>query len=365
MAAGTDVGVIGAGIVGLATAYAAAQEGLPVTVYDPSPPGNGQSAGHSRLFRHSHDDPRLVAMAIRSRELWRQWESEFGTELVSDDGSVALGPGIDDRLRVLAEFPDLPARRVGSDELAERMPLLAPFDGPAMLDETGGSIRTRAAIAALSEQVRDSLVTDHVITVRPTRGGTVELRTGSGRHEHDRVVVCAGRGTAALARGVGLSIPVHESAHARVTFAVRGTPPGRIATLQDGSGVFGETGVYAAAYPDNTHYALGLSHSTPAGADGSVADPTLLAQFAERASDYVATALPGLDPTPAGHVHCWVTELPWSDDGIAVWDVDNISFVAGHNLFKHAPALGRALASHITHGDLPDDLRPSARLGAG
>lgn len=55
-------------------------------------------------------------------------------------------------------------------------------------------------------------------------------------------------------------------------------------------------------------------------------------------------ALPGLNPDPVGYRHCWVTRLPWSDDGLAVWDHQGAVFVAGHDLFKHAPALGRALA---------------------
>jgi sarcosine oxidase len=195
----SDIAVIGAGIVGLSTAYAAQQQGLSVTVYESGPVGGGQSAGQARIFRHAHDDPRLVAMAAASREIWREWEADFGTELVSSDGAVALGPGVDDKLKVLAEFPQIPVRRIGHDELAEAMPLLAPYDGPAMLDETGGSIRTRAAIGALAERLGDSIVADHVLTLRETREGRVEVRTGTRCQEHGHVVVCAGRGTASPA----------------------------------------------------------------------------------------------------------------------------------------------------------------------
>src|SRR5262245_17561212 len=155
MTAHTDIAVVGAGIVGLSTAYAAKQQGLSVTVYDAAPPGSGQSAGQSRLFRHAHDDPRLVALAVESRGLWRAWEGDFGTELVSADGGVALGPAVPDRLKVLADFADLPVRPIESAELAERLPLLAAYDGPAMLDEAAGAIRTRAAIDALTEHLRD------------------------------------------------------------------------------------------------------------------------------------------------------------------------------------------------------------------
>jgi sarcosine oxidase len=41
MPAHTDIAVVGAGIVGLSTAFAARQQGLSVTVYDAAPPGSG------------------------------------------------------------------------------------------------------------------------------------------------------------------------------------------------------------------------------------------------------------------------------------------------------------------------------------
>ena len=38
-------------------------------------------------------------------------------------------------------------------------------------------------------------------------------------------------------------------------------------------------------------------------------------------------------------------------------------FVAGHNLFKHAPWLGRELARAALGNGLAGELRPDARLG--
>ena len=68
-----EVAVVGAGIVGLCTAYALVERGIAVRVYEQSVPGNGQSGGVSRIFRHAHDDPRLIAYAVESRAVYEEW----------------------------------------------------------------------------------------------------------------------------------------------------------------------------------------------------------------------------------------------------------------------------------------------------
>jgi sarcosine oxidase len=298
MSSDPSVAVVGAGIVGLSTAYALVERGLDVRVYEQGVPGNGQSGGESRIFRHAHDDPRLIEYARKSREAY----------------------------------------------------------------ERGGSIRTTAAIRALRGALGDGLVADEVLAVRPV-AGEVEVRSGGRTDRYERVVVCAGRGTAHLARSVGLSLPVEQAAHVRLTFGVRGEPPARLATLQDSSGEFGETGVYAAAVPGNRGFGLGLSQTTPARDDGSLVVAGDLSDLARRASDYVRRALPGLDPEPVDVRHCFTTELPWSPDGVAVWEHEGLLFPVGHNLYKQAPGLGRKLAATVAGEDLPEALRPGSRLG--
>lgn len=361
----TRIAVVGAGIVGLATAHALRKAGAEITVYESGTPGGGQSAGDGRIFRHAHDDVRLADLVSHSRTLWREWEAEFGVELVSDAGAVAIGDSVEDKLRVLGGLPHIRVALLAPGQLASALPILADFEGKAMLDADGGAIRTLAAFRALAGNLAEALVTDHVLTVQHTSDGDVEIRTGTRADRFDHAVLCAGRGTAPLARGVGLDIPVELAAHARVTFPVRQYVEIPLPTFQDGSGIFGETGIYAAPSADNRSYSVGLSETTGVRQDGSLADPTALESLAVRAAAYVRHALPGLDPEPSGYVHCWVTRLPWGEDGVGVWSTGKISAIAGHNLFKQAPALGEALAETALSGVVPAVLRPEAQLGKG
>jgi sarcosine oxidase len=362
MASQADIAVIGAGIVGLSTALALTDQGASVAIYERGVPGNGQSGGESRIFRHSHDDRRMVALAREARGVWREWEERFGQELLSRDGVVSIGAAVDRRLAILLEVGGVRAGRIGEGELAQALPLLAPWDGPAMLDEDGGVIRARAIIEALVGVLGPAIVADEVLSVRITGRGTVEIRTGGATAEHDRAVLCAGRGTVALARGAGIPLPVRQAVHARFTYRVRRDAPSRLACLLAGDGTFGDF-AYADPMPGNAAYAVGLG-DVLIHEDGSLIEPAALAEATGRTNAYVRRALPGLDPDPVEVRHCWVTELPWHPDGIAVWEAGGLLILAGGNMFKHAPLLGRRLARAALGQGLSESLHPQANLGA-
>ncbi len=330
-----EVAVVGAGITGLATAYELVRRGVDVRVFEAARPGAGQSAGRTRIFRHAHRRLELVERAVESRALWEQWEAELGARLLGREGMLLTGPSAPEVAGLLDEA-GTPSRVLDEREQAAALPILSPPGGPAVLDELGGSTDVAAAIRLLTGALGDRLVLAEVFAVDPGEPAVVE--TSEGIWEAGRAVLCAGAGIGSLAPELG--IPVALSCHARVTFRARDPGlAGRLAALQEQSGAYGET-VYAAAFPDEPLYAVGIAGE---GAEVPLGAPTR--PLVDRIGAYVREALPGLDPEPVGVRLCVPTELPDSPDRFEVWTSGSLLALAGDNLFKFAPWLGRMLAA--------------------
>ena len=340
----TEVVVVGAGIIGLSTACALRRRGVDSRLFEVGAPGSGQSAGRTRVFRHGHDDERLVRLVVRARREWERLEDELGASLLGRQGVLICGPHIDERAAAF-EAAGVPARFVDRDEQVAALPVVEPPEDRALLDELGGFIDVRATIDGLAATLAGQLVAAGVFSVTPDGDG-VALHTSEGLWSAERAIVCPGAGLDALAGDLGLDIPLAIDLHTRAAFTVR-DPGAPLACLQDRSNAHGET-VYAAPMPDGLHYAIGL------GADGEPPVDEALA----RLTAYVERGMPGLDPQPASVRLCETSILPWGADAFAVWKAGSISVVAGANLFKFGPLLGELLA------DDSDELSPGHALGA-
>jgi sarcosine oxidase len=338
------VAVVGAGVIGLAAADALSQAGTEVVCFDPQP-GSGQSAGLTRVFRHTHDRQELVALAQEARRIWDEWGERAATPLVGDEGVLFAGPGAEEAAGLLASA-GVEHRLVGEEEQRELLPALVPPTADALFEVTGGAIRVRPTIELLSSGLGMRLVREEVLALRP-EGDGVTLFTPVGLWRCDRVLVCAGARTQELAQPHGVVIPVNLALHVRATYAVRPELDGRtLACWYDRTGRYGPN-VYAGPLGSD-RYVVG------AGTDDQLnGDPGT-----ERSRRYVEQALPGLDPEPIAYRPCWLTILPWQADAFAVWSAGPLLFFAGHNLFKFAPVLGRLLAEAARSGQVPAELTP-------
>lgn len=342
----SDVCVVGGGVIGLAVTATLRDRGVDVVCLERSTPGEGQSAGRTRQFRHLHADPALTRLAVRAREGWLSWQERWGSTLLGPEGALRAG-GEESELDAL-RAAGVPAELLDPQSALHRFGVAAGFDGPLLWDPLAGALRGQEAIAALRAWIGDALHRADVISIAVEPGGdSVELRTTAEVHRCARCVVCAGAGTDRLVRPLGLEVRQERQAHLRLAFRVRAEVSAPLPCLSDRRG---ETEEYIYGLSDlGGRYAVGLAAVTtypevedlaadvPAGID--------LVSHRERIISYVRRALPGLDPRPVDEVLRLTTTLPGlREDGFEVWRDGPVVALAGPNLFKFAPVIGEQLA---------------------
>ena len=154
----TSVAVIGAGVFGGFTALNLLKRGARVTLIDAWGPGHSRSSsgGESRVIRATYG-PREIytAWVVRSLELWKQYETQWGRKLYHRTGGLWL-VGDDDDFEQQA-LPLLRKHGVRFDELttddaARRLPQIN-FDGVqwAIYERDAGYLLARRACQAVQE----------------------------------------------------------------------------------------------------------------------------------------------------------------------------------------------------------------------
>jgi sarcosine oxidase len=341
-----DVAVVGAGVIGLWSALEMRDRGASVLVLDPGPPGGGQSMGPGRVFRHLHERPELVGLAREARDGWRRAEERFGVALLGREGALLAGPVGDHGERLAAA--GLPHRLLAAAGIAAAMPALGAGPQEGVLDEEAGTTDAEACIAALADALRERIVPARALDLRQGPGGAAVL-TDRGLVAADRILVAAGSGGPALARRLGLEIPVAEGVHHRVTFDAASTAR-PLPCLLERSGAFGER-AYGLPLPGGG-YAVGCSSLDDRPTGEAVA----------RTAAYVRQALPGLGPPTGEVVRCLTTTLAGHPENLGCHQAGAISVVVGGNLFKLAPALARLLADAVLYDRLDAAVAPPTRI---
>jgi sarcosine oxidase len=152
--ADVEVAVVGAGVMGLATARALAQAGRDVVVLEQFAPGNdrGSSHGGSRIIRLSYPDVRWVRLAQESYPLWRELEAEGGRALLELHGTLDLGGWGANRDALAA--CGIGFEVLDGAELASRFPIRLESGTTGLFQEDGGIVYADRALAALLGSAR-------------------------------------------------------------------------------------------------------------------------------------------------------------------------------------------------------------------
>ncbi len=205
----SDVVVVGAGLIGLATAWRLAADGMQVTVCDPTP-GTQTSAVAAGMLapvtevEYGEDD--LLALNLASVAAWPAFAEELQAVTglsagLHQTGTLSVAYDVDDAaaLRRLADYQrrlGLEVEELSGRDARKREPLLATGVSGGVWVPGDHSVDNRQAVAALLRAIEVSGVTllrqrvSRVLTAGTTAVG-VQLDNGDTVHA-GHVVVAAG-----------------------------------------------------------------------------------------------------------------------------------------------------------------------------
>jgi sarcosine oxidase len=321
------VAVVGAGIMGSATARALARNGHDVVLYEQFLVGHdrGSSHGRSRIVRLAYPDVEFVELAKEAFVGWRELEQEMGQELLELSGLLEL---VDDPAHSSRDALDSAGAEYELLDAAgarERWPIGVPEGWTALFQPEAGIVRAdiahrllvasaRAHGARLEEEVRVESLDDLDATA---------------------VVVTAGPWVTRLVP----DLPVRTTRETVVYFRRDGVPLPSIVQLDP------ETRGHAMYSLHDPQYGLkaGAHH---AGAEVDPDEPVVPeAALIGRIAGWVARTYRDADPLPAAAETCMYTTT--ADERFILERRGRVvigSACSGHG-FKFAPAIGTRLAA--------------------
>jgi sarcosine oxidase len=206
-----DVIVVGLGAVGSAATLHLVKQGKRVRGFDTwSPPhSNGSSHGETRITRLAiGEGEEYSPLAIRSHELWREFEREAGMDLLVQCGGLIISnrveaneshgvPAFLDNTIGAARKYNIKHECLSAPDIRKRFPQFNVADHEdAYYEPSAGYLRVEACIEAqlkLAQKHGAELNTNSPIKLfRPVSGG-VEVVTAAGdAYQAEQLLVCAG-----------------------------------------------------------------------------------------------------------------------------------------------------------------------------
>ncbi len=246
-----DAVIIGAGIMGCATAHALAERGLTrIVVLERDAIGRGATADAAGGIRQQFSTATNVRLATYSVRVWESFQERFGLEIgLRQQGYLFLltGPGEESVFRrnlALQQRLGVPARWVTPAEIAEINPYVVLDDilGGTFCPEDGwcDTYTATMGFAQAARRLGVEIREETAATGIHVEGGRVTgVDTGQGTIVTPLAVVCAGPQTRLVGALAGVDIPIDP--YRRMSFITEPfdrLPPTLPMTIEFASGLY-------------------------------------------------------------------------------------------------------------------------------
>jgi sarcosine oxidase subunit beta len=219
-----DVIIIGAGIIGNATAYYLAKKGKSVIVLEKSDSiGDGGSSRNGGGVRQSGRDKRELPLAMYGvKHLWPHLSEELGMDVeYYQQGNLRLGK-TKEHLKVLQGLTEravgegLDVKMISGEEAKEICPYLSDEVLGASWCPTDGHANPMLATLAYYRKARSLgvrfITGEEVLAIKKIRGRARVVVTQSDTYEADMIILAASYESRQIAATVGIDIPMKKAA---------------------------------------------------------------------------------------------------------------------------------------------------------
>lgn len=362
-----DVIIVGAGLMGSATAWSLARRGRSVLVVEQGRPAGagGSSHGSARIVRRAYADALYTRLSGRAFELWRELEQRSGGKLLRMLGGIDFGasPEIDAVTRSLSAG-GVAHESMSAAEAERRWPGMR-FAGAVVYHPQAGTVDAEAAVEAFladaGGQGAELLTGTEVVRIRAGADRAVIELAGGECLEAGAVVVAAGGWAAPLLEGLLPLPPLAVTQQQVFHFPRLDAEAGPWPSVIDQNALIYHLAGGRDGGPADDRKVAEHRHGTPtsASARDRIVDPGSRTRVVE----YVKRWLPGLDPAPRGEATCLYTTTP-SEDFVLDRSGPLVvcSACSGHGA-KFAPLVGE-LAADLATAQQPATVPARFRLSS-
>ncbi|MEE4219006.1 MAG: FAD-binding oxidoreductase [Xanthomonadales bacterium] len=220
-----DVIIIGAGSVGVPTAYFIAKTGLKVLVIDQyASVGQGANKAAIGGVRATHSDTAKIRIGLKSIEILSRWQETFGDNIEWQTGGytfVAYEPREEEILKGLLKIQHSHGLNIdwlSADELMAAVPALKAdgLIGGTLSPEDGNASPLLTLHAFYRQALASGAVFrfgESVTAISQSAGRVNGVRTDKGRYTAPVVINAAGAHARGVSRLAGLDTPVTPDSH--------------------------------------------------------------------------------------------------------------------------------------------------------